>query len=766
MGPLAQNPSQSAAWPKPACDWATFGKFGGSGRPSVEIALRWPENRVLKSESDSTHGGHTHPLTEPQSHGDPKIQSLRPSTAACVRRPACLGGRAAAPPMSSSKPLCAVACVAAAAVVSVAAGGDESLSPLDAAVGHAAARPRLSLDGLWDFRCDNGSTGQIAVPQWWDAPQAGGWGCLSATYSRTVTVPADDPRWQPSLNRSLGLRLRFASVDQVATVFIDGVQCAHHMGGGLAFTVSVPPRSSPPSAVSFQLRVEVRGGVLPPITPASRDGLKCSSRDRASCSGPPNDRNNCSWDGEIDGGFCAGVPAWPVGWYGQQQRWGIGDSVTLQAVGKSVTLATQCFARASLTKASSLLVNCTLHNELEVAASVRLQLKASPHQPSPPLPDHASPAPAPPPPPRGALFSQQGVVAPPWSLPPGASREVQIEVDWADGEKWFPDKPVLYDLAVWVHLVDREDGGVAFAATVVDSDAVVVGFKRVEVRGTTLLLNGQRLNLRGTSIHPSQDFRTIWGAGGLIPMVQHVVSAWQQLGVNVLRVHQGPAPEAFLTACDERGLMIIEESAIYARSYVIFSPVHELYMRNSLAWVRQWVRQRRQHPSIVAWSAENENGCAFRECLTSGACYSALSDGEIALLAATVHEHDDSRPVGCDGDQIGSADHLPGAPGYTITSYHYPEGYGKSWQATERTIYLELKTKGRPNSVGEFMTDYSSSGGTDNKLWHGLVVRGLRYTGWSDIRPYTLAWALSYPSSTPVAPVSLGADLAAAAETL
>jgi hypothetical protein len=79
MGPLAQNPSQSAAWPKPACDWATFGKFGGSGRPSVEIALRWPENRVLKSESDSTHGGHTHPLTEPQSHGDPKIQSLRPS---------------------------------------------------------------------------------------------------------------------------------------------------------------------------------------------------------------------------------------------------------------------------------------------------------------------------------------------------------------------------------------------------------------------------------------------------------------------------------------------------------------------------------------------------------------------------------------------------------------------------------------------------------------------------------------------------------------
>eukprot|EP01047_Picozoa_sp_COSAG01_P020558 COSAG01_NODE_1172_length_11400_cov_12.759579_15_plen_151_part_00 len=35
---------------------------------------------VLKSQSDSTHGGHTHPPTEPQSHGNHKIQSLRPAS--------------------------------------------------------------------------------------------------------------------------------------------------------------------------------------------------------------------------------------------------------------------------------------------------------------------------------------------------------------------------------------------------------------------------------------------------------------------------------------------------------------------------------------------------------------------------------------------------------------------------------------------------------------------------------------------------------------
>jgi hypothetical protein len=69
MGPVqlsctAQNPSQSAAWLKPACDWATctFGKFGGSRQSSVEIALRWPENRtvVLTEISVRFHRGHTH----------------------------------------------------------------------------------------------------------------------------------------------------------------------------------------------------------------------------------------------------------------------------------------------------------------------------------------------------------------------------------------------------------------------------------------------------------------------------------------------------------------------------------------------------------------------------------------------------------------------------------------------------------------------------------------------------------------------------------
>jgi hypothetical protein len=53
----------------------------------------------------STHGGHTHPPTEPQSHGDPKIQSWPPRERYwlynCRRAPA--GGRGAGRPRPSSE---------------------------------------------------------------------------------------------------------------------------------------------------------------------------------------------------------------------------------------------------------------------------------------------------------------------------------------------------------------------------------------------------------------------------------------------------------------------------------------------------------------------------------------------------------------------------------------------------------------------------------------------------------------------------------------
>ena len=67
-------------------------------------------------------------------------------------------------------------------------------------------------------------------------------------------------------------------------------------------------------------------------------------------------------------GRCVGVPAWPVGWYGQMQRWGIGDSVRLLARGVHVHIA-ETFAFADV-HTRTLHVNCTLGNSQPDAARV------------------------------------------------------------------------------------------------------------------------------------------------------------------------------------------------------------------------------------------------------------------------------------------------------------------------------------------------------------------------------------------------------------
>jgi hypothetical protein len=73
MGLLAQNPSQSAAWLKPACDWATFGKFGGSRQSTVKLPCVGPKiERTEISVRFHPWGAHTHTYRNLSPMGIPK----------------------------------------------------------------------------------------------------------------------------------------------------------------------------------------------------------------------------------------------------------------------------------------------------------------------------------------------------------------------------------------------------------------------------------------------------------------------------------------------------------------------------------------------------------------------------------------------------------------------------------------------------------------------------------------------------------------------
>jgi hypothetical protein len=193
----------------------------------------------------------------------------------------------------------------------------------------------------------------------------------------------------------------------------------------------------------------------------------------------------------------------------------------------------------------------------------------------------------------------------------------------------------------------------------------------------------------------------------------------KDLNIRVIRFHQQPAPLHVIEAADEKGMLIIDESPVYAREYI--RPTDKAgYIANAKTWLGPWIKARRNHPSIIMWSAENEMGAGWLNWMTSS---------EIKSLGDEIRRFDTSRPVNYDGDEdVGDA----------VVNFHYPEGY---LNPPSGSIYSwESLVSSKPTGVGEFLTSYDVNG-EENQWWHGIWVRGMRYGNFADIRPYTLNWA-------------------------
>ncbi|MBP1807089.1 glycoside hydrolase family 2 protein [Rubellimicrobium aerolatum] len=96
-----------------------------------------------------------------------------------------------------------------------------------------AARARLSLDGIWEFRHDSDQRWREAwVPGVWQQFPDLAWAFGTGLYRRRFTVPAD---WQ-----GRELALHFGAVSELAIVRVNGQEIARHEGGYLPFEAVIP----------------------------------------------------------------------------------------------------------------------------------------------------------------------------------------------------------------------------------------------------------------------------------------------------------------------------------------------------------------------------------------------------------------------------------------------------------------------------------------------------------------------------------------------
>jgi beta-glucuronidase len=188
-----------------------------------------------------------------------------------------------------------------------------------------------------------------------------------------------------------------------------------------------------------------------------------------------------------------------------------------------------------------------------------------------------------------------------------------------DAVAWQPLAAKLYTVSA----VLEKDG------VPVDDLCDRFGFRQVTVEGRSILVNGEKVYLKGFNRHED------WGAFGCaVPLsaMQQDLAMMLDLGCNCVRTCHYPNDPLFLDLCDELGILVWEESHARGLSEERMRNPH--FMEQSILCTEEMVRQHYNHPSIFIWGCLNE--CA--DDTEYGAdCY--------RQLYALLHRLDQSRPV-------------------------------------------------------------------------------------------------------------------------
>lgn len=179
--------------------------------------------------------------------------------------------------------------------------------------------------------------------------------------------------------------------------------------------------------------------------------------------------------------------------------------------------------------------------------------------------------------------------------------------------RWDSEHPNLYELVVELRSGDD-----------IETLKRPIGFRRIECIGNQLLVNGERVILRGVCRH---DIHPIRGRSPSRENDERDPALLRGAHINFVRTSHYPPTETFLAACDRVGIYVEEETAVCFSAAA--SGSDPTLKDRLLSQFGEMLSRDHWHPSVLLWSLGNEStwGSNFVE--------------ELKL----VRETDPSRPV-------------------------------------------------------------------------------------------------------------------------
>ncbi|GAC1639021.1 MAG: glycoside hydrolase family 2 TIM barrel-domain containing protein [Herpetosiphon sp.] len=166
---------------------------------------------------------------------------------------------------------------------------------------------------------------------------------------------------------------------------------------------------------------------------------------------------------------------------------------------------------------------------------------------------------------------------------------------------WSADDPYLYT----VLLTLRDERG--------DIVAVVLqrlGFRRVEITGVQLVVNGRAIKLRGVNRHEHHP-----DLGRALPretMLEDVV-LMKRHNINTVRTSHYPPHPYFLDLCDTYGLYVIDEADLECHGLMYAQQPY--FLSADPSWrsayvdrMMRMVERDKNHACVIMWSLGNESG--------------------------------------------------------------------------------------------------------------------------------------------------------------
>jgi beta-galactosidase len=161
---------------------------------------------------------------------------------------------------------------------------------------------------------------------------------------------------------------------------------------------------------------------------------------------------------------------------------------------------------------------------------------------------------------------------------------------------WSAEAPHLYPL----HVVLRSPSGEA-----VEEVDLRIGFRRVEIEGVHLLINGATVLIRGVNRH---DFDQHTGRVVSAESIRADLVAMKQFGFNAVRTSHYPNEPVFLDLCDELGLYVVAEADIESHAFIDRICDDPRYLNAWVDRVARMVYRDKNHVSVILWSLGNESG--------------------------------------------------------------------------------------------------------------------------------------------------------------